>query len=504
MQRAPDVHTVEAKAVESRFASRARFLMVGFSIILAVIAVESARGRQSPVIPKPVIHASIGLVTIGDGVNSHGLFDITDFLLNQQPDTAQALDFAFNRASRVVFLAGTFPFQRPFQSSRSSITIEADPAARFVPSNSKAVSLFDLTGNDVSIAGIHLDVTQAIPSQTAIRFTGKNTAVRNCKFEVSTANGNAAQPMVVLKFEGAVRKSVTGNLWLPNAGVVCLQSIDGNGLQFIGNEISNGVDGGFPEGFSTRSCFRGIDLVREEWSTLTSNKFFGLGLPSVDKVESILRYQGDATTEAGHIVIASNLFEAIASDHMIWLRGCQWFDISSNIIGPATSFPDQAGEAALTIVGENGADGGQPSGGGIICGNDIHNSAESGSDGSAIYLEAAGCVSITSNNFEYQREKYVVRVDSNTCPQLTVQNNRFMGYAASGNTPISPLFFSNEAANGIVVGQNAFSGFIGGIITGNPSGAKVFLAGLMDTTTKAPPTGSTLIQNLTTNVKTSP
>ena len=40
-----------------------------------------------------------------------------------------------------------------------------------------------------------------------------------------------------------------------------------------------------------------------------------------------------------------NLFEAIASDHMIWLRGCPWFDIGNNIIGPATSFPDEVGEA---------------------------------------------------------------------------------------------------------------------------------------------------------------
>lgn len=440
-----------------------------------------------------------GIITIGDGVHSKGTLNTPDFLSGGSPNPAAALGVALQRASSVRFLNGTYKFVVPFTSTRNDIRIEGDPGARFVAQNTNPVGLLDFSGDDVTVAGVEVVVETAIQNQVMIRMAGKNGGVRESKFEVTTNLGTSLAPMILVQFTAAVRKSLRDNLFLPNVGVICVQSIDGNGLSMIGNEISNGVDGGFPEGFATRSCFRGIDLVRDEWCTILGNKFFGLGQPVSDKVESILRYQGGGPSENGHIVINGNLFESIASDQMIDLRGCNWFSVTGNIIGPPTSFPFKVGDAAIRISAEDGHTGGARSGPGMITANDIHNSALDDTEGCSIWLEGANSVSIQANQFDYQRSKYTIRIDSDSCDVPSISGNHFVGHLGVAPAPISPIFMTDEPSTGVYIGGNDWSGYSGPVLTGNPTGNKTFKNGLMDLQDGRPPDAQTLLQNLSTN-----
>lgn len=467
-------------------------------MFFAVWSLPDLASARQPVASVPFKNLS-GIVTIGDGVKSHGVFDVTDFQFQGAPDPAKALETALQRGSRVVVLKGDYAFVRPFASNKPELAIECDPGANFRVANQLPVGLFDLGGDDVRLSGLDVTIDVPVADQAAIVIRGKNSLVERGRFEVKV-QCDPLHPQVVLRYDGAVKKTVIHSLWLPNVGVTCLQSIDGNGLTFLANEIGNGADGGFPEGFPTRGCHRGLDLVREEWSTISNNKFFGLGVPVTSKVDAAIHYQGTGSTEGGHLVIAANQFEAVASDHMIWLRSCQWFQITSNIIGPATSFPDQVGEGAIVIVAENGADEGQHSGPGMIVANDIHNSVAEDSDATAIYLEGADEVTIATNSFQYQRAKHVIHVDAGSCRQVVIRNNRFMGWLGLGPLPISPLRVTSEDCDALVVGGNDFRGYSGPLITGAPTGGKLFLRGLIDLSDRAPPDAQTKIENLSTNV----
>jgi len=471
---------------------------VASCVIVAAIFEEGSVARQAPSTSIPLKNLS-GIVTVGDGLRSHGVIDATEFIFLGAPDPAKALEVAFARTSRVILLKGDYAFVRPFVSNKSEIALECDPGANLEIANLQPIGLFELNGDGVRLAGLDVTIDTPVADQAAVVIRGKNSIVERGRFETTVAC-DPLHPQVMLRYDAAVKKLVTQCLWLPNVGVTCLQSTDGNGLTFLANEISNGIDGGFPEGFATRGCFRGLDLTREEWSTISNNKFFGLGTPVTSKVDSILRYQGTGTTEAGHLVISSNLFEAIASDHMIWLRACSWFHITSNIIGPATSFPDQLGEGAIVVVAENGADGGQHSGPGHIVANNIHNSVAEDSDATAIYLEGTDCTTVESNSFDFQRGKHVIHVDAGSCREAVIRSNRFMGWLGLGPLPISPLRITSEPCDALIVGGNDFRGFSGPLFIGNPTGPKLFLRGLIDLSDRAAPDASTKIENLSTNV----
>jgi hypothetical protein len=467
------------------------------SVAVATVAASAAARQIGPgTLPKKEI---TGIVTIGDGVASHGLLNANDFVFAGQPDPAKAIEQALLRTTRIVLLRGDYAFVRPLISSKSEFAIDADPGANLRIAHPGPVGLFQFSGDGVRLAGIDLTITVAVADQTAIEFSGKNSTVERGRFEV-TVPCDPVHPVTLVRYTGAVRKVISNCLFLPNTGVTCVRSVDGNGLSFLGNEISNGVDGGFPEGFTTRNCYRGIDLEREEWATISSSKFFGLGTPTTGRVDALIRYQGDGVTEAGHIIISGNHVEAIASDRVFWLRACQWFNIVGNVLGPSISFPDALGEAVIVVVGENGADGGQHSGPGLIVANDIHNSAFEDSDATAIYLEGADCITIDSNTFEFQRAKHVIHIDASSCREAAVRGNRFMGWQGLGAAPISPIRVTNEACDALVIGSNDFRGFSGGIMTGNPTGPKLFLRGLIDLSDRAPPDAQTKIQDLSTNV----
>lgn len=478
---------------------RALRACVAFALVIVSFAISPpAASARQPIATIP--HKNLtGVITIGDGVKSHGLIDVADYSYLGAPDPAKALEVAFLRATRVIVLKGDYSFVRPFVSNKSEIAIDCDPGANFKIANQLPVGLLDLSGDDVRLAGLDVTIAMPVADQSAIVIRGKNSIVERGRFE-TTVQCDPQHPQIVLRYEGAVKKTVIHCLWLPNVGITCLQSIDGNGLTFLANEIGNGVDGGFPEGFPTRGCHRGLDLVREEWCTIANNKFFGLGTPTTSKVDAAIHYQGVGTTEAGHLLITANQFEAVASDHMIWLRACQWFQITSNMIGPATSFPDEVGEGAIVIVAENGVDEGQHSGPGMIVANDIHNSVAEESDATAIHLDGADEVTITANSFQYQRAKHTIHVDAGSCKQVVIRDNRFMGWLGVGPLPISPVRISSEASDALIVGGNDFRGYSGGLITGTPTGTKVFLKGLIDTADRAPPDAQTKIENLSTNI----
>lgn len=476
-----------------------RLRLASAALILSVVTIGARDARAQLVVQTGPSAREAGLATIGDGIVSRGVFNVNEYKTAGQPDPGKALDAALAYASSVTFLRGTYQFLGAWTSTRSRIRISADPDAVLVTAAQGAKGLLDLSGDDVTLESLPVRIGTAVADQVAIRMCGKNASVRHCRFEAVSAAGDAAHPQIVLLFDHAVRKSVLDNLWLPNRGVICLQSLDGNGLSFIGNEISNGLDGGFPEGWTPRSCQRGLDLVREEWSTITGNKFFGLGQPEVDKVEAILAYSGDETTEGGHMVFSANTVEGIAADRVVWLRACGWFSITGNIFGPSFGFSDALSDAVISVVAADGSTGGAHSGPGTIVGNDIHNSAYDDSDGCAIWLQGCEDVSVRANNFNFQRSKYVIRIDSDQCFLTTIVANQFMGRAGAGPSPISPIYATSEPCDGLVIAGNDMQGFTGSILSGSPTGVRVFTRGLYDVTTGKSPGPMSKIENITTN-----
>ncbi len=337
--------------------------------VAAIIAAILLPFFASPAHAQTVTKFATGFATIGDGSNSSGTHNVSDYNGNPAAALRQAVGFA----SRVHFLKGTYVFSEPFVSGRSQLEISAEPGALFTCSGSNSVAFFDLSGTDVKLSGCTFQLSTWVNSQIAVRFRSpsanacKRAKLTDCSFSVVpsveflTAHA-VATPMVLIHFDAVVAKWIDRCFFFPQAGVTVVKSTNGNGLKFVNSEISNGVDGGFPDLSVFADMYRGFDLAGEEWCTIAHSKFWAIGnytlyggVPTLEP-DALVRFDGSSDTtkdEFGHFVFNDNIVENVNTSRPLYLISCQWGVISGNLIGPNFAAVGADGEAALKIVGSN-------------------------------------------------------------------------------------------------------------------------------------------------------
>lgn len=339
------------------------------AIALAVVAIFvsinfATRDASGNALELGFNRMTLGVATIGDGVNNTGSFPVTSYSSNP----AAALRAAFSPGvSRVHFLKGTYTFSEPFKSGQSGIEISADPGTVFNCTGSNSVAFLDLTGNDVKVSGISFVWSTWVADQIAVRFKGpslasKRVRLSDCKFEVVpsveffTAHDDA-HPMVFLNLDLVFTKWVERNWMFPQVGVLCVKSTDGAGLAFVNNEISNGFDAGFPDLAIFADMYGGLLLDGEEWCRVQNNKFWAIGNYTLGLEPAFcIRFDGSTPTndEYGHFLCTGNIIENVNTPAPIDLISCQWFNVTGNLIGPNFAAVNADGEAAIKVRGSNG------------------------------------------------------------------------------------------------------------------------------------------------------
>ncbi len=546
---------------------------------------------------------SLGVSTIGPSGEASGTFNIDSFSGN----TAAAIRAAMAVSSEIRFLKGTYNFSEPFSSGASGLTITADPGTVFTCSGTNSVAFLNLTGQDVTIRGIHFVQSVWVDDQVAVKFSSPSTPLcsraklLDCKFSVTPSlqfvtDLDTAHPMIFALFDTVVAKWVERCMFFPQGGVTCVKTSNGNGLRFTNSEISNWSDGGFPELSVFADMYRGVDMVGEEWALIQNSKFWAIGnytlyglFPALEP-DACIRYDGSTTgnEEFGHIVISNCIIENVNTPRPIYGIGMQWGSITGNLIGPNFAAVSTDGEAAIKLIGSNatattvttivqstktftftgtnpalstgetfflattglantanarvftaasastgsgpwtvvsvespaadetaitgvayvatsGSAGPRRTEGITIEGNDIHNSAGSGSDGCAIWLEHCVKVNVLANHVNLQRGKKIVRVDTASCMDLSFLANAFSFFENSAINPTGVFIFPNGVANRVGMSANSYVGdpvFISGSVTGNywfPNGLQEITADGGGDTSLTPESADTAEQ-LTTNL----
>lgn len=306
---------------------------------------------------------STGICTIGDGNTTSGTFNTSLFEGNPASTLRRAVEFS----NTVRFLKGTYTFTEPFISGRSNIEITADPGTIFVCSGTNSPAFLDLSGDDVTVSGITFQWDTWVDDQIGVRFKGpslasKRAKVRDCKFVVTPStefynDHDDAHPMVFLDMNLVFTKWVERNWWFPQVGVLCYRSSEGAGLNFVNNEISNGVDQGFPDLSVFADMYGGLLLDGEEWCRVQNNKMWAIGNYTLGLEPAFgIRFDGSTTSndEYGHFLCTGNIIENVNTPAPIDLISCQWFNISGNLVGPNFAAVNADGEAAIKVRGSNG------------------------------------------------------------------------------------------------------------------------------------------------------
>lgn len=166
---------------------------------------------------------------------------------------------------------------------------------------------------------------------------------------------------------------------------------------------------------------------------------------------------------------------------------------------------DETAITGVAYVATSGAYGPRRTEGLLIAANDIHNSAGSGSDGCALWLEHCVKVSTLANHINLQRGKKIVRVDTASCMDLVFNGNSFSFFENVAINPTSVFLFPDGVANRIGMSGNTWVGdpvWYSGTVTGDyffPYGIQERTADGGGDTNLAPEAADTAEQ-LTTNI----
>ena len=538
-----------------------------------------------------------GIVTISDSAsNPYGTFDVQEY-----GSVASCLAVAVEYANEVRFLKGTYTFTAPFISSRNNMTISAEPGVTFNCTGTNSVSFFDLSGNDVTLKGINFSWDTWVDDQIGVRFKGPSSASKrakfiDCTFQVTPSvqfflDHDDAHFMTMLVIDQVFTKWIERNFFFPQVGVLACRSIDGGGLNFINNEVSNGVDQGFPELSTFADAYGCLLTEGGEWDRIQGNKFWAIGNYTLGLEPAFcIRVDGSTTDneEHGHCLITGNIIENVNSPAPIDLISVQWFNLSGNLIGPNFAAVNANGEAAIKVRGSNatattlttivtgtktftftgtnpslstgetfyvattgladprnartytasapssgsgpwtvvtvetptaaetaitgvayvattGSVGPKKSWAGTITGNDIHNSVGQNTVGNALWIEHAESILVSANNFNMQRGRSILYIDTATAMDVTVTACSFDFFENSSVNPTSVIKMPDGVANRIGFGGNSYVGepeWLSGSVTGNyfwPYGLQEKLAdgsGDVNLTPEAADTAEQLTTNL--------
>lgn len=403
------------------------------------------------------------------------------------------------------------------------LRVVLDPQTRITINHAGAVGLFAATGNNVTIEGGTIIVPTFVANQKIISMSGQNLWVEHVTFNCTDATasaftgtagpttghglaflvaGNAnsglaaTNPLSLIAFSNATAKRVRGNTFYPNKGVTCIYSegsgaADSPGNMIVSGNVFRSVDAAYLG--VQQLCWRAIDCNGDEYGTISGNTFYQLGTIA-DPLDAIVFLRDSITVgvEAGHFSITGNLIERCPSPSGIKLWGVLSCGFSGNTYGlngpmlGSDSGADAAGEAAILVTGDNGVVGGAPTTSFVANGNELHNLAESATDGTFMHLQRCSEGLISGNVFGVVASNQAITVTASGVSRTHISNNAFRS-----NSGAARAIWINGAANipdGIFVGNNTYEGFAAGVpildeSNAGASGRRKILTGVQDSIT---------------------
>ncbi len=294
------------------------------------------------------------------------------------------------------FLPGTYQFTNELSGAFNNVKIMGMPGAILKPVASGSVGLFDLSGTNIQIDGIKIQVDTFVDSQAVIKLTGRYPRVTNCLIDVTTSSGNTTTPMNLIEVTQCLEPVITDNLVHPNKGIRVLNVTEGHGGTFsrnrIRNETNEGIGGAAElpaEDTDYRLLYRGFQFNGAQWFSCEDNLFWNLGTTGAGNTVNRVIYYNKTTTisssEEAHFSIRRNRVEAVACEaNAVMVAGAQWFVIDENQLGWAKGVPNELTDAAIWIGARitddalsESADAADASTQGTIRNNQIHNFAAS-------------------------------------------------------------------------------------------------------------------------------
>lgn len=428
----------------------------------------------------------------------------------------EALVFAllhFPDVDEAIFGPGSFHFRhgvvvdRPFRIRLRTGTV-------LLPSD-EPIGLLEFTADDCTFEGPGIvQCDKYYPHQRIVEFSGHRAIVRDLCFDVSTDKGQADRPMILVRLFGGSSRRVENNTFLPNSGVTCISATRGKALTISGNRFTNGTTTEVTSPVhEQRNCYRCIDLEHEGWTQVHGNRAEGLGYPSSSPVDAFLHYQYDhrlhvVNPEAGHLQVVGNYIEDLSASTYIRLRGCAWFQIVANTFANSLATSLQIGDGGIVVDSELGDGKGRLSNDGHIASNQLHNLGRPNSKGVFLYIRACFRLAVLSNQFATVMCENAIRVHPQKAVYLTISGNSFEGIlsAALAIAPRSAIYTEPATHARMVIGGNTVSSFYAKpgdtplLAKGGPLPGFVFENGLVDRKTGQPPTDTTKISDLSTNV----
>jgi len=432
------------------------------------------------------------------------------------PTVNDALEYTRDKLpdyDEIVFGTGSYHFRSGVRFDRS-VRIKLRTGAVLLPSE-QAIGLFSFEADDCTVEGPGIILCERfIADQSVIKSTGDRTIVRDLCFDVTAPASAGERPMRLLHFFGGSTRSVTGNTFLPNRGVVCISAERGKALTVSSNRFTNSMTTETTtEGHVQRPCHRCIELVHEGWAQIQGNRAESLGWPETDPVDAFLDYRYDKrlhvmNSESGHIQVTGNYIEDLAAATYVRLRGCAWFQITGNTLANTLTETAAEGEGAIIIEAAEGGVEGRPSNDGLIGSNQLHNLARPNSGGVFVLVRSCVRLSVLANQFATCMSENALSVYPDDAPYLSIIGNTFEGYQspAWNISPRSAIHLYPGSNARMVIGSNAVSLFYAKsgdsplIANASTVSGKLFDRGLMNRKTGKKPDGSTKVKDLTTNV----
>lgn len=484
-----------------------RWLGTAFLFIF-IFALPAQHLLENKAMAVPPFMNISGAVTLGTGSGaSNGDVNVTDY----NDDFGMAMNAALRRGRVVCVLPGNYSAKTAATIAASSVHVFGfgRPNVTVDSTNVSSPAVFNVdSNNEVVIEGITFTRDTWIASQAVIDIapasgdTALNHVVRDCVFvnNNTTATGfSDGNEMLDILLTNGAGCEITDNTFYPFIGVSCMKLVTGNMNIISGNKFRNTSNAGLAElpPTSRRPVHRTIHLDNDEWTQITNNYWWALGISDSNvaydtyRVTNLIYYQGPTggTEERGHLVIRGNTMAVCTSKTTAWiqLRGCDWAQIEGNFFCYNT-LADTIGTGFIVIEGSSGQTG-DDSTNITIQANHIHNpGGVSTRQCSAVYIRKATDVKVLANDFNELHCEQAIHVDSSAgtgaaVSRLSVLGNTFTWPSTTpAGTRVPILRNSNNSAladvhfggNTVKQGTAHYSGTA-------PTGKQITNKGIWDT-----------------------
>ena len=475
--------------------------------------------------------------------DSFGLYASAEAALDRalKADTTGVIQFA---------AGATYNFTGFATSNRSNMTLRIPSSSTLKTTSTGTHGFAKLTGSNIRLdGGGRVNVLNWVNDQIMFEFSdSRNICVLDITFQGGTDNSNTVpdsggglisgsnttNPMTFLRFTNSANKIVRGCTFHPGQGMTQIHTKNGNGLKvetcdFI-NQDAEGIftsanvppEGGtlvigvgVTEVANPRYFHRGIFIEGDEWGHVMGCRFWALG----DLTGAILTGGNSTladfmirlvhpsnTSEGGHWRFDGNTAEIVACRKHIQLWGANSCLLTGNLFGYMLQGPQAAGEAVIVITGADGTASGTASGGVDIIGNGMHNNAKKDTDGASIYMDAASQVTVLANSFQVADQNNVIRIKPQNVADQTIHAaaNFFQRFSAASATVYPVQIETGTFAGDFAAQANRSHKMTGGMVKNNSTGGVVLTKGLIDTSTGNEPLAGAAVENLTTNLATTP